>query len=687
MTCFGRDVRSWAAIAGLGALAIATAAGCGEDHVRTLSLVAGALGGPGFADGVGAAARLSGPRAVASDGAGNLFVADSNNNTIRKVVIATGEVTTLAGSPGPTGSTDGTGADARFYLPLGMATDGLGNLFVADAGNCTIRKVVIATGEVSTLAGSPGASGMADGTGANARFSIPGGVVSDGGGNLFVADSVNNAIRKVVLATGEVSTLGGPPNGTGPVVSFSFPMDLASDRAGNLFVVEGGSNTLKKLVIATGEVTALAGGAGTTGSVDGVGAGASFGSLMGVTSDGAGSLFVSDANAIRKVVIATGEVTTLAGSSGTAGSADGAGADARFSAPLGLASDGAGDLFVADSANNTVREAVITTGEVSTFAGASGSRSFVDGRGGDARFAAPSGLASDGAESLFVADGTMIRKVVVATGEVTTLAGSPLAGSADGTGAAAGFNGPSSVAWDGAGNLFVADTGGCTIRKVVVATGEVSTLAGAPCSPSGISDGTGTAAGFGYPSGLAIDGAETLFVGDSYTIRKVVIATGVVTTIAGSPGAFGHVDGYGSAAEFGGALGLASDGQGNLFVADPENSTIREVVIATGLVTTLAGSWSASGSADGTGADARFGGPVALTIDGAGNLLVADPGNHAVRKIAIASGLVTTLVGSPQRGALAPGPLPAALNSPTGVAMGPLGSLFITDEGAVLAVR
>jgi hypothetical protein len=295
-------------------------AGSATGSIGLLELLAGGLGETGFDDGVGATARFDYPQGVARDGAGNLFVADSANFTIRKVVLTTGEVTTFAGSPGQWGSSDGAGVAARFYSPQSIASDGAGNLFVTDRR--TIRKVVIATSEVTTLAGSSGQDGRTDGVGAAARFYNPQGIASDRAGSLFVVEA--GAVRKVVVATGEVSTLVGPP--------------------------------------------------GQAGSSDGTGTAAGFGYLSGITADGAGNLYVADLDnhTIRKVVIATGEVTTLAGSPGQAGSSDGTGGAARFSAPRGIASDGAGNLFVAESGNHTVRRVVLSTLQVTTVVGSPG---------------------------------------------------------------------------------------------------------------------------------------------------------------------------------------------------------------------------------------------------------------------------------------------------------------------------
>jgi hypothetical protein len=466
-----------------------------------LRLLAGVLGGPGAQDGEGSAAQFYFPSGVASDGAGNLFVADSANNTIRKIVVATRTTTTLAGSVGVSGSADGIGAAAQFYSPQGLACDGAGNLFVVDSANNTIRKVVIATGVVTTFAGSAVTAGSDDGTGTTARLNYPHGVASDGAGNLFVTDSGNDTIRKIVIATGKVTTLAGTAgaaggsDGTGATARFNFPQGVTSDGAGNLYVTDSGNNTIRKVVIGTGKVTTLAGSATAAGSDDGTGTNARFDSPLGVTSDGAGNLYVADSgnSEIRRIVIATGAVTTLTGSAGLMGSSDGTPAEALFNGPGDVANDGAGSLIVADTNNHAIRTVDIASGAVTTLAGSASSAGRDDGTATTARFQAPIGVASDGAGNLLVADSGnhAIRKIVLATQTVSTLAGfAGKAGSADGTGAAALFDDPQGVASDGAGNLFVADSGNHTIRKVVVATGVVTTLAGDPTT-SGRDDGTG----------------------------------------------------------------------------------------------------------------------------------------------------------------------------------------------------
>ena len=319
---------------------------------KTLALVAGGLGGSGNGDGIGTAARFNSVRGVAADSAGNLYVMDTFNNTLRKVAAGTGEVTTVAGSPGVNGGIDGVGAAARFNNPYGVTVDGAGNVYVADSSSHTIRKVVVATGTVTTLVGTTGMTGTADGTGAAARFMSPYGVVVDAAGaNLYVADTASHTIRKVVIATGVVTTLAGTAsmsgntNATGAAARFREPSGLALDAAGNLYVSEPANHTIRKVVVATGVVTTLAGTTAMMGSTDGTGAAARFSFPFGLAVDAAGNLYVADRGntSLRKIVAATGEVTTLAGG-GMAGNVDGTGAAARFDSPYGVAADGAGNL-------------------------------------------------------------------------------------------------------------------------------------------------------------------------------------------------------------------------------------------------------------------------------------------------------------------------------------------------------
>jgi serine/threonine-protein kinase len=320
------------------------------------------------------------------------------------------------------------------------------------------------------------------------------------------------------------------------------------------------------------------------------------------------------------------QVTTFAGST-TAGSANGTAAAAQFNGPAGVAFDTAGNLYVADAANNEIRM-ITPAGVVTTFAG-SITPGDSDGTGGAASFHSPEGVAVDSSGNVYVADtdNNEIRKITP-TGVVTTFAGSTVAGHADGTGGAASFTLPTGLAIDAAGDLYVADSGNNEIRMITPA-GVVSTLAGS--TTAGNADGTGSAASFNQPAGVAVDASGNVFVADfgNNEIREVT-PSGVVTTVAGS-GAQGHADGTGTAASFYSPTGVAVDSSGNIYVADTNNNEIRKITPA-GVVLTLAGS-PAAGNQDGTGSSSSFKFPFNIALDGSGDLFLADFGNNEIREI------------------------------------------------------
>lgn len=642
----------------------------------TFNHFVGPTGTSGAVDATGTSARFLQPSGIVADRFGTLFVADTFSGTIRRV-LPSGAVTTLAGSAGLMGNSDGSGAAARFDHPGALALDSSGTLYVADTNNNSIRRIT-STGAVTTIAGSSEA-GSANGSSTAARFFRPSGIAVDNTGNVYVADTFNHTIRKIDLF-GAVTTLAGTPgtagsaDGAGAAARFSRPTGITVDDVGQLYVTDSGNNTIRSIT-SSGVVTTFAGVAGQAGTANGAASQARFTRPTGIAVDTDGFVYVTDGTSTIRRISSTGVTTTVAGTPDELGNINGSGAAARFYTPRALAVNNSGSVFIADTNNDSIR-VLTAAGAVTTLAGSPAPAS-VDAVGTSARFSFPTSVAVDRNGNVHVTDllNHTIRRIT-SLGIVTTYAGTPgLPGSANGIGRAARFSSPSAIAVDSDGSLYVADTGNHTIRKISV-VGNVSTLAGT-AGLAGSANGAGATARFDRPSGIAVDSAGNVYVSDTYnhTIRKIT-STGVVTTLAGTAGLFGQVDGSGSAVRFNFPGALAVDTSLNVYVAD-QDRVIRKIT-PNGVVTTLAGS-STKGSTDGTGTSARFDQPAGLALDVAGNLLVADSNNSTIRQITPA-GVVTTIGGSAgQIGSInGPGSI-ARFNRPFGIAVDTTGTLYIAD--------
>ena len=323
-----------------------------EDYAITTfagaaNVTTGADGTPG---------SFNNPYGVAIDSAKNIYVTDTLNNTIRKITPGR-VVSTIAGTAGQFGSNDGTGSAARFNFPVGLAVDGGGNIYVADSKNFTIRKVTSA-GVVTTIAGAPFQVGSTNGPGTSSRFFLPFGIAVDTAGNVYVADSGNQLIRKIAT-DGTVSTLAGSAgqsglvNGTGSAARFATPFGVAVDSAGNVYVADSGNHAIRKIT-PVGVVTTVAG-TGEGGALDGAAATARFNQPRGVSVDAAGNVFVSDyGNSTIRLITTGGSVSTIAGSAGIVGEVNSVGAAARFYEPVSVVVDGT-VIYVSDSSNNSIR--------------------------------------------------------------------------------------------------------------------------------------------------------------------------------------------------------------------------------------------------------------------------------------------------------------------------------------------
>lgn len=623
----------------------------------TLKLFAGNMGGHGNIDGIGAMARFKSPYGIATDSAGNVYVTDIGNVTLRKISHEN-MVSTIARSVDSNGNTDSK-VVLNNFSPHSVATDNAGNIYVADYYRHTLQKITTSS-TVSTLAGMASVRGSTDATGTAARFKYPIGVATDIIGNVYVADRGNHVIRKIT-PEGVVSTFAGTTgkpgsaNATGTDASFNFPSSISTDGAGNVYVADTGNHTIRKIT-PNGVVTTFAGLADASGNTDATGAAARFNYPLGVATDSKGNIYVADYgnNCIRKIT-PDGMVSIFAGSASAYGSTDGIGTDARFDRPTSISIDSVDNVYVADSVNRTIRK-IFSNGVVTTIAGTTNTTGSTDATGAAALFNHPAGITTDSAGNVYVADhyNHTIRKITP-TGAVSTLAGSAGTwGRTDATGAEASFASPSAVATDHAGNVYVADTMGNAVRKITP-SGVTSTLANA-------------AAGIGHPTGIATDSTGNIYVADSFshTVHKIT-PSGVMTTLAGTAGASGSIDATGAVARFNSPAGVITDNAGNVYVVDYGNSTIRKIT-PSGVVTTLAGTVGIYGNIDATGAAARFYHPTGIAIDSKGNLYVADTGNHSIRKITPA-GVVSTFVGGAGEIGFVPGTLPGVIAEPIGVAI------------------
>ncbi len=658
----------------------------------TFSTLAGTAGQAGSADGTGSDARFSKPSSVAVDGSGNLYVADTENHTIRKITAA-GVVTTLSGAAGQLGSTDGAGAVARFNRPQGVAVDGTGNVYVADTGNHTIRKIT-ADGTVSTLAGAVGQTGNTDGPGSTARFTVPIGLAVDPTGTIYVVDRSGNwdgkdRLRKIT-PSGEVSTLPGP--------DLLQPMAVAVDRAGVIYVADLGEGYLERTRIR--KVTAV----GTAELVPELTRYVSYG--VGLAVDALGNVFVAeDGTGLIDEIPPQGGITVIGGIlMGIQNGKDGPGLSASFNQPESVAVDSAGNLYITDTGNHTIRKGVPLSNiaplsDLSTVA----STQFVTS-GHSTSLAVPPGISGSIRWQILNNDtgwsdltdnaqysGTQSGRLVIAkvTSDTTyRFVATPSGGTpvASASYSLAVQNNilphPTGLATTGH-NVYVTDASLNSISQLDAYPygSDVYLLAGSISGRVGAEDGTGVDAHFNQPGGICAASDGTLTVADTAngTIRRVALS-GKVTTFAGSAATRGNVDATGTAATFSSPRGVAQDSSGTIYVADALNHTIRKIT-PDGAVSTFAGKAGAPGATDGIGADARFNNPCGLSVDASGNVYVSDTTNNTIRKITPA-GNVTTLAGLFGVAGFDDGAgIDARFNRPMGMTQDASGNLYVTDTG------
>ncbi|HVZ80208.1 MAG TPA: hypothetical protein VHE12_05315 [bacterium] len=607
------------------------------DATGIISTIAG-TGVQGFMGDGGAAvtSRIYNPSGVVLDAGGNLYFADNNNGRIRKVD-TTGVITTVAGG-GSNVPGDGGPATLAQLSPTSLAIDGAGNLYFGDG---TRVRRVDTSGILTTVAGNGTYGFSGDGGPATlAQVNSPSGITWDSLGNLYMADTQNFRIRKVDLA-GNITTVAGngnyQPLGDGGPATLAYlnqPSGLVFDGGDNLYIGDRGNNRIRK-VDTTGMITTVAGGGA---SIPGDGGAATLAQLQQPSNlilDGAGNLLFSSWNRIRKVDT-TGNITTVAGNGTTFYVGDSRPATTVQLGPNGVAMDNSGNVYFSDGINDRIRK-VDPSGIITTVAGGGTSGRGDGGPATMSQLGNPAGIALDGAGNLFIADYAdgRVRKVDV-TGTITTVAGGGVSYAWNGVPATlVVMGGPTGVAVDNSGNLYISDKNYSRIWKVDP-SGILTTAVGYGGPGYSGDGGPATMAQLYYPLGVAVDGVGNLFIADSFNgrIRKVD-TTGIITTWAG--GGTNYLgNGVPATSAQLSPRGVVLDGWGNLYYTDFSNSLIRRVD-PIGTITTIAGNGSYGFSGDGgpaTSAQFEFSGFISgLTVNNAGDVYVVDSGNDRVRKL------------------------------------------------------
>jgi sugar lactone lactonase YvrE len=557
-----------------------------------------------------------------------------------------GGVMTTAVGTGTSGySGDGGQAtSAQISYPSGLAVDSPGNLYIADTNNARVRRVSPG-GVITTVAGN-GTNGYSGdgGLATSAQISNPSGVAVDSALNLYIADSSNARVRKV--SGGVITTVAGagPPDGSLATTISVQSTSSAVDSLGNVYIVSSPQNRVYK-VATNGTITTVAGN-GTNGfSGDGgLATGAQISYATGITVDSSFNLYIADSGNYRIRKVSGGVITTVVGTGTYGFSGDGGLATgAQISYVTGIAVDSSFNLYIADQGNNRIRKVVggVITTVAGTVAGNGNCASSGDGGPAtSAQICGPSGVAVDSSFNLYIAEQFNCRIRMVSVGVITTVAGNGNCGYTGDGGPAtsAQISNPSGVAVDSAFNLYIADQGN-RIRKV--SGGVITTVAGnGNCASTG-DGGPATSAQICGPSGVAVDGTGNLYIADRGNNRTRKVAAGVINTIAGN-GLYSYSGDGGLAinAQLGSISALATDNSGNLFISDSGNNRVR-VVSSGGTISTFAGGGTQGLGDGGPATSASLSSPRGLAVDSQHNVFIADSGNQLLRKVS--GGIITSI--------------------------------------------
>jgi len=581
-------------------------------------------------NGPAAGAQLLSPGALALDANGNLYIAD--NNRVR--LVYDGYITTVAGGGSASPGDNGPATGAQLNTLGGIALDSSHNLYIADAGSNVVREVLL-DGTITTVAGSYVRGYNGDNISATiAQLNIPEGIAVDNTGILYIADSGNGRVRKVA---------GGMINTAGAVLTH--PQGVAVDSSGNVYVSDSGSGRV--LDIRKGVNVWFAGDGASGFFGDGMPAvNTGLFSPRGIALGPSGNLYIADTNNYRVRMVSKGIMSTVAGGGDTVGD-NGPAVSAWLDYPAGVSVDASGNLYVMDSDNHRLRR--VSNGIIATVAGTGASGCAGDGGPATAAqlgslpqfalFGDPQGVAADSSGNIYFTDSTCGRVRKVSAGTINTVAGDGKTGASGDNGPASGalLSAPQGIAADLSGNLYIADSGNNSVRKV--SNGVISTVAG-------------IAGQLQSPSAVAVDSAGNLYIADEGNHRVVEVAGGVQTTVAG--GGSGCDDCPATSAFLNGPEAIAVDLAGNLYILETQGHVVRKV--SGGVITTIAGNGTPGFSGDGgAAANAQLWYPQGLALDAAGEVYIADTLNQRVRVLTPAGASCAYTVDAPASPAAASG--------------------------------
>jgi trimeric autotransporter adhesin len=654
-----------------------------------ISTVAGGNPAPAAASAISVALGL--PGRIATDPSGNVYFT-ALNSVFR---LSGGAVTRVAGNGLPGYSGDGGPAlSAQLNNPQGMAIDSAGDIYIADMQNQVVRYVAGATGIITTVAGN-GTPGMGGDYGIPtlAQLDLPTAVALDASNNLYICDSANNVIRTVsngVISPYLGNYIPGFSGDTTGTISMNNPTDIFFDSGFNLWIADYGNGRVREY--GTNGITSTVAGGGTTYTEGGFATASVLAGPHSLVVDSAGNVYIADAddNRVRKITTANllgpeAVITTFAGAGVYGFAGDGGAAKAaELNTPNAVGVDPSGNVYFVDLFNFRVRM-VASSGTINTVAGNGVLRFAGDGAPAqDAQMSGPSAVAVSAVSGVSISDTNNQRiRQINSAGIISTVAGNGTPGFAGDGGAAASAQiaFPEALATDASGNLYFADTGNQRVRKI--ANGTISTIAGNGATGYSGDGGAAISATLNSPSGLAFDSAGNLYIADygNNVIRKV--SNGVISTVAGSGlQAYAGDGGLATSAGLNGPLGLALDASGNLYIADSGNHVVR-IVTPGGVIGTFAGNGNLGDSGDGgLAVNAQLASPYGVAVDASGAVYISDSGASRIRMV-IPGGLIITIAGTGSAGYSGdggPGAI-AQLSAVEGIALDGQGDLYIADQG------